>query len=458
VAAQNADGTLGVPYALRQLEPGSKQAAGSAILNDPDTQLDYYRRFGPVYAAGVPGRKGRLVVVSDPELLAELAGRPDQFSSSAASDSTRTEQISRVMLPWYAPSHQRTQLEQMKQQARKLVAAWSARPDAEPADARVWLQRYALEVAGRGACNYDFGLLDGSPPHPFAEAVPESTRGSIRQSGPFPDRAPQTKQARRAREQRQLQYQAELHRTADALVRARKYTSPPGPQHDLLSRLVSTPDPQTGQYLDRETIRDQLLLHLSECFYGPSVTGAWLACILATRPDAEEPVLAEIDAITGGDPGYDLRYEDLLRLSWTTQVIQETLRVYPPRPATAWRSLKDGLLGRYRVHQDDTIVAGTLAAQRDPRFWAPDPDRFDPGQFSPDRVAARPPHAFAPFSAGPPQCRPDEVTLMMLRVVLFELGKHYRLRPAPGSTVRRDAIVPAEPAAVPVIRVRRSRG
>ena len=77
----------------------------------------------------------------------------------------------------------------MKEQARKLVAAWAAIPDGEPLDARAWMERYTLEVSGRGACSYDFGLLDGSgDPHPFAAAVPESTKESIlRVAEPRPD-------------------------------------------------------------------------------------------------------------------------------------------------------------------------------------------------------------------------------------------------------------------------------
>ena len=37
--------------------------------------------------------------------------------------------------------------------------------------------------------------------------------------------------------------------------------------------LVSTPDPDTGKLLDVETVRDQILMHLSNGFNGPSITG-----------------------------------------------------------------------------------------------------------------------------------------------------------------------------------------
>jgi cytochrome P450/NADPH-cytochrome P450 reductase len=345
----------------------------------------------------------------------------------------------------------------MKDQARKLMAAWAALPAGQPLDARTWMERYTLEVSGRGACAYDFGLLDGGgDPHPFAAAVPASTKESIlRVAEPRPDFTILAGRARRERVKAYRRHNAELFRTADALVRARVHTTPLGQQTDLLSRLLTTPDPETGQFLDHETVRDQVLMHLSNGFNGPSITGAWLAYILATRPDVEEKFLAEIDAITGGDPDYDLRYDDLAALTYTTQVIKEALRIYPPLPVTIRRSLKDGTLGRYRVRKGDIILVGTLAAQRDPRYWGPDPDRFDPGQFAPEKAAGRPAHAMIPFSAGKRQCMAQEVTFMMLRVVLFEIGKHYRLRLAPGATVTKNTVVSTKPAAVPVVLVPR---
>ncbi|MGH3177717.1 MAG: cytochrome P450, partial [Streptosporangiaceae bacterium] len=481
-----------IPYAVRWLVPRGERFANFDILNDNDTQLDYYRRFGHIYAVGIPARKWRLVVVSDPELLDEVAADEEQFGKrveeinfftqlansrggglSVIGDGPHYERIRRVMLPWYSPAHQRTQLDRMKDQAGRLVAAWSALPDDEPLDARAWMERYTLEVSGRGACAYDFGLLasdstshgtsdgtgrgtGGGRPHPFAAAVPASTKESImRVADPRPDFTVFAGRTRRARRKEYRRHNKELFRTADALVRARMHTCPLGPQTDLLSRLVSTPDPETGEFLDAETIRDQILMHLSNGFNGPSITAAWLAYVLATNPDVEEKLIAEIDGITGGDPGYDLRYDDLMALPYTTAVIKETMRIYPPMPVTIRRSLKDGTLGRYRIRKGDIILVGTLAAQRDPRYWGPEPDRFDPEQFTMDKIADRPRHAFIPFSIGKRQCMAQEVTFMMLRVVLFEVYRRYRLRLAPGATVVKNAVVTTKPTAVPVIRVPR---
>jgi cytochrome P450/NADPH-cytochrome P450 reductase len=475
-AATDGEDALEVPYAVRWLVPKGERFANFDVLNDNDTQLDYHRRFGHIYAVGIPTKKWRIVVVSDPELLDEVAANEEQFGKraeeinffdqlsrtrgggiSVIGDGDEYERIRRVMLPWYAPVNQRTQFPRMKEQARKLVEAWAQIPDEEPVDARSWMERYTLEVSGRGACNYDFGLLDGDgEPRPFAAAVPESTKESIaRVAEPRPDFTLLAGRGRRSRTKRYRAQNEELFRTADALVRGRLHTCPVGQQTDLLTRLLTVPDPETGEQLELETVRDQILMHLSNGFNGPSITGAWLAYVLATHPEIEEKLIAEIDAVTGGDPGYDLQYEDLMALTYTTQVIKETLRIYPPMPITIRRSLKDGLLGRYRIRKGDIIFVGTLAAQRDQRYWGPNPDAFDPEQFAMDKVVGRPRHAFIPFSIGKRQCMAQEVSYMMLRVVLFEIYNRYRLRLAHGATVAKNTVVTTKPAGVPIVRLPR---
>jgi cytochrome P450/NADPH-cytochrome P450 reductase len=473
-AIDDRDTPLEIPYAVRWLVPKGERFANFPLINDNDTQLDYYRRFGHIYAVGIPTKKWRIVVVSDPALLDEVAANEDQFGKpieeinffdqlrntrgdgiSVLGDGPRYEQIRRVMLPWYSPAHQRTQLVRMKEVAHKLLEAWAALPDDEPVDARAEMERYTLEVSGRGACSYDFDLFGRSKAHAFAAAVPESTKVSIaRVAEPRPDSILAGRKRRKSRKKYWRQSE-ELFTTADALVRGRAHTCPLGQQTDLLTRLLTTPDPDTGEFLDVETVRDQLLMHMSNGFNGPSITGAWLAYVLATQPEVEEKLIAEIDAITGGDPDYDLQYEDLMKVPYMTQVIKETLRIYPPMPVTIRRSLQNGMLGRYRVRKGDIIFVGALAAQRDPRYWGPEPDKFDPEHFTMERIVGRPRHAFIPFSIGKRQCMAQEVTFMMLRVVLFEIYNRYRLRLAPGAEVKKNTVTTTKPVAVPVIRMLR---
>ena len=204
-------------------------------------------------------------MVSDPELLERVATDEEQFGKrveeinffaqlatpaaaglSVIGDGEHYERVRRVMLPWYSPAHQRTQLELMKEQARKMVDAWDELPDEQPLEARGWMERYTLEVSGRGACAYDFGLLDGDgAPHAFAAAVPASTKESIRRvADPRPDSVLWAGRAGRARRKAYRRHNEELFRTAGALVHARQHTCPAGQPIDSAQPPGQHPGPR----------------------------------------------------------------------------------------------------------------------------------------------------------------------------------------------------------------------
>lgn len=60
---------------------------------------------------------------------------------------------------------------------------------------------------------------------------------------------------------------------------------PLGTQTDLLSRLVTEKDPETNEKLDRDVVRDQILMHLSNGFNGPSLILSWLCHMMAIHPE-----------------------------------------------------------------------------------------------------------------------------------------------------------------------------
>jgi len=88
-----------------------------------------------------------------------------------------------------------------------------------------------------------------------------------------------------------------------------------------------------------------------------------------------------------------------MALPYTTQVIKETLRMYPPMPVTIRRSLKDGTLGRYRIRNGDIILVGRSPRSATPgtgaRTWPVRPGAVRDGQGR--RPAAA---AFIPFRSG----------------------------------------------------------
>jgi cytochrome P450 len=204
-----------------------------------------------------------------------------------------------------------------------------------------------------------------------------------------------------------------------------------GDDEDVLSRLIRSTGRESDPGVGRARLRDELVTLLLAGHETTASTLSWTLHLLDRHPEVWQRVHDEAAGVLGDRlPVHD----DLMRLTYTTSVIQEAMRLYPP----VWllpRIANDAdVVGGFRVPAGADVLVSPYMLHRDPRFW-PDPGRFDPGRFAPGSDTDRPRYAYIPFGAGPRFCVGNHLGMLEAVLVLAMICRDLRLAGAPGRPV-----------------------
>lgn len=222
---------------------------------------------------------------------------------------------------------------------------------------------------------------------------------------------------------------AEFVPLIDRLIADRRRPGYDGPQ-DLLCRIATAAERQTGAHLTEAELRDEILT-LGATSATPLRVFPWLWYVLAINPDAEARLHVELDRVLGGRlPSAD----DLPNLVYLRQVIDETLRLYPPAPTMLRSAAADDVICGRRIPRKSIIGVFPWVVHRHRKLWR-DADSFDPDRFSPEQVAARSRYAYLPFAIGPHVCIGASLALLEITIAVAVLVQRFRFRLVPGQRI-----------------------
>jgi cytochrome P450 len=205
---------------------------------------------------------------------------------------------------------------------------------------------------------------------------------------------------------------AQLDAVVDDLLATRRDTER---GEDLLSLLLEAKADAQATITEAE-IRSQLMTFLFAGHETSATALTWALYELGRKPEVAERLTAEVDRAIDG-PHATLT--DLPELDYTEQVLQETLRRYPPA-AAIFREVADAVtIDGYRLPADTFVVLPQFHVHTDDRWWD-DPDRFDPARWDETSASAeeRPEYAYFPFGGGPRHCIGMRFARMELQLAL----------------------------------------
>ncbi|XP_077527799.1 putative cytochrome P450 6a13 [Haemaphysalis longicornis] len=153
--------------------------------------------------------------------------------------------------------------------------------------------------------------------------------------------------------------------------------------------------------------------------------------LMAKHPDIQEKMRKEaLEAYKA--QGDHLPVETLTNLSYTHQVISETLRMYPPVVTFTTRCAEEDYRCRsYLIKKGTSVLIPVYQLHHDPLLWT-DPEKFDPDrQVDPENKHLVNPIAYQPFGLGPRMCIGSRLGLLELASVTTQVLRHFRISLGP---------------------------
>ncbi len=202
-------------------------------------------------------------------------------------------------------------------------------------------------------------------------------------------------------------------------------------QPTLLRLLMETRDPTTGEGMSDLQLRDEIITHYVAGHETSALILTWTLYFLDRHRDVLARVADEIEGLhlTGAPT-----LEDLDKMVYTRQVLDEVMRLRPPVWAQTRTTHRDDVLLGRPIPAGSFIMFSAFFCHRHPQFW-PDPEVFDPQRFSPENVRARHRFAHIPFSAGPRSCIGKRYGLYELCAMLALLVPRFRVEALPGQNI-----------------------
>ncbi|XP_026880867.2 cholesterol 24-hydroxylase-like isoform X1 [Electrophorus electricus] len=412
-----------------------------------DRFLEWTEKYGPVYRINTFHTVS--LVVSCPEATKEILMSPKYSKDPlaykrifhlfglrflgnglvTAVDHDTWYKQRRIMDPAFSSSYLRGLMDTFNERAECLMQHLEVIAEERTiANMHRMVNCVTLDVICKVAFGVDLDLLK-HPDSPFPNAIDLCLQGMIQDiRDPFFRHSPWNR-----KKVREIQEAVKLLRTTGAKwinQRRKAVENAEDVPKDILTKILKTAEELKA---DGEENHEVMLDNFVTFFIaGQETTASQLSFAimeLGRHPEILKRTKEEVDEVLG--TRRDVLYEDLGKLTYLTQVLKETLRLYPPAVGTSRWIHEDTVISGFKIPAGCSILFSSYITSRMEKFFK-DPLKFDPERFHPD--ASKPYFSYYPFSLGPRSCLGQTFSQMEAKVVLTKFLQRFDFSLVPGQS------------------------
>lgn len=342
-----------------------------------------------------------------------------------------------ILLPSFSQSAMRGYHTMMVDLAIQLTQKWARLNQNESVDVPQDMTRLTLDTIGLCGFNYRFNSFYREQEHPFIQSMVRSLEETM-------NKVQRTAIQNKLMVINKVQFKQDtqtMNSLVDKIISERRASGQLSGD-DLLSHMLNGIDPETGEKLDDENIRYQIITFLVAGHETTSGALSFAIYYLLKNPDKLKKAYEEVDRVlTEPIPSYS----QVRELKYIRMILNEALRLWPTAPAFSLYAKQDTLLAnKYPMKQGDAVTVLIPKLHRDPEAWGDDAEEFRPERFEDLNEISH--HAYKPFGNGQRACIGQQFALheatLVLGMVLkqFEIIDHtdYQLKVKESLTLKPD--------------------
>jgi len=215
----------------------------------------------------------------------------------------------------------------------------------------------------------------------------------------------------------------------------------PEEHFDFLSMLMATRDRETDEPMSDKELIDEVLTLIVAGHETTAAALTWTWYLVSQHPDTSQRLQDEADR-TGTDRTLGLDAAE--SLTFTHQVLQEALRLYPPGWLLTRRTLEADELGGYPIAPRTDVFISPYMLHRHPAFWS-EPEEFRPERFAGADAEERHRFSYIPFAVGPRHCIGENIAMFEMLVHVQTMSRRFALTRAGNEPIELEAQINLRP-------------